>query len=242
MGISSLAGSLLCIKLNQDSPQLEKLTSKMEAAFPAPIPAALPSLTTREAITDTLQRIVLAFDTNDKTLFESSFVTDAVFDLDGHVLNGLDEICNQSFDIVSKLDTTHFISSLRLNYVEGASTASMTASALSQHYRQNTGKIPGATNFTCGSLYHLDVVRGFKVSKLQFNVVEFALTRRNRKRIKRAGFLAQKYQGFGPHTLMHHSVPLLPAALRASVATAIAATSPAMPRRIGLRQQDYLAG
>ncbi|KAJ5671162.1 hypothetical protein N7507_000289 [Penicillium longicatenatum] len=132
----------------------------METAFPAPLPAALPSLTTREAITDTLHRAVLAFDTDDEALLESSFLPDAVFDLDGQLMNGLDEICTKSFDIVSKLDTTHFISNVRINYVEGASTASMTASALSQHYRPNTGKTPGATNFMGGSLYYLDVVRG----------------------------------------------------------------------------------
>ncbi|KAJ6088814.1 hypothetical protein N7486_009376 [Penicillium sp. IBT 16267x] len=131
----------------------------MEAAFLASLPAALPSLTTREAITDTLHRAVLPFDTHDKALLESSFLPDAVLDLDGRVLNGLDEICTQCYDFVSKLDTTHFISNVRINLVEGASTASMTASALSQHYRPNTGKTPGATNFMGGSLYYLDVVR-----------------------------------------------------------------------------------
>lgn len=131
----------------------------METPFPAPLPAALPSLNTREAITDTLHRAVLAFDTDDQALLESSLSPDAVFDLDGRVLNGLDEICTQCFDTVSKLDTTHFISNVRINYVEGASTASMTASALSQHYRPNTGKTPGATNFMGGSLYYVDVVR-----------------------------------------------------------------------------------
>ncbi|KAJ5525754.1 hypothetical protein N7494_012404 [Penicillium frequentans] len=131
----------------------------METPFPAPLPAALPSLTTREAITDTIHRAVLAFDTDDKALLESSFFPDAVFDLDGRVLNGLDEICAQSFDMVSKLDTTHFISNVRVNYIEGASTASLTASALSQHYRPNTGKTPGATNFMAGSLYYVDVIQ-----------------------------------------------------------------------------------
>ncbi|KAJ5758370.1 hypothetical protein N7520_005526 [Penicillium odoratum] len=131
----------------------------METTFPAPLPAALPSFTTPEAITDTLHRAVLAFDTADRSLLESSFLSDAVFDLDGRVMNGMDEARTQCFDIVSKLDTTHFVSNVRIDYVEGASTASMTASALSQHYRPNTGKTPGATNFMGGSLYYLDVVR-----------------------------------------------------------------------------------
>lgn len=131
----------------------------METPFPAPLSAALPSLPTREAITDTLYRGVLSFDTDDKALLESSLLPNAVFDLDGRVMNGMDEICTQCFDTVSTLDTTHFISNVRIDYIEGASTASMTASALSQHYRPNTGKTPGATNFMAGSLYYLDVVR-----------------------------------------------------------------------------------
>lgn len=131
----------------------------METLFPPPLPASLPSLTAREAIADTLHRAVLAFDTDDKALLESSFLAEAVFDLDGRVMNGLDEICTQSFDIISKLDTTHFISNVRVQHVEGASTASMTASAFSQHFRPKEGNTPGATYFMAGSLYWLDVVR-----------------------------------------------------------------------------------
>ncbi|KAI9934823.1 hypothetical protein ASPWEDRAFT_117101 [Aspergillus wentii DTO 134E9] len=120
---------------------------------------ALPSLSSREAIADALHRAVLAFDTADSALLESSLVPDAVFDLDGYLMNGLDEISRQCYDKISKLDTTHFVSNVRINVVDGAPVASMTASVLSQHYRPGTGKVPGAEYYMAGSLYSIDVVR-----------------------------------------------------------------------------------
>lgn len=121
--------------------------------------AALSALTTREAVADALYRAVLAFDTDDQALLDSALALDAVFDLDGRIMNGLDAIHSECFATVSKLDTTHFISNVRINVVEGASEASMTASALSQHFRPGAGKTPGATNLMAGSLYFIDLVK-----------------------------------------------------------------------------------
>ncbi|GAB1200326.1 hypothetical protein APSETT444_009696 [Aspergillus pseudonomiae] len=103
----------------------------------------LPSLSFREAIADALHRAVLAFDIADSALLNSALTADAILDLDG----------------VSKLDTTHFVSNGRVDVIEGASVASMTASVLSQHYRPGTGKVPGAEYLMAGSLYSLDLVR-----------------------------------------------------------------------------------
>ncbi|CAL5868636.1 uncharacterized protein PFLUO_LOCUS2863 [Penicillium psychrofluorescens] len=121
--------------------------------------AALPSLSPREAIADALYRAVLALDTADLALLNSSLTPDVLFDMDGHTTEGLDAFQSQLYDKISKLDTTHFVNNLRINFVEGASSATMTASVLSQHYRPNTGKVPGATYFMGGSLYFIDVVK-----------------------------------------------------------------------------------
>ncbi|KAB8260272.1 hypothetical protein BDV32DRAFT_149501 [Aspergillus pseudonomiae] len=121
--------------------------------------ATLPSLSFREAIADALHRAVLAFDIADSALLNSALTPDAILDLDGYTMNGLDEIYRQCYDRVSKLDTTHFVSNGRVDVIEGASVASMTASVLSQHYRPGTGKVPGAEYLMAGSLYSLDLVR-----------------------------------------------------------------------------------
>ena len=124
------------------------------------LPASLPSLGVREAITDAIYRCVLGLDTDDKALFDSAFTPDASFDLNGKVMSGLDAIHTGCYDPISRLDTTHFISNVRVNVREdGDSTASMTASALAQHYRHKQGTEPGATRFLTGGLYFLELVK-----------------------------------------------------------------------------------
>lgn len=122
-------------------------------------PTTLPSLRDREAIPDALYRCVLGIDTDDKTLFDSAFTQDASFDFNGSVMSGLDAIHTGMFDNVSKLDTTHFVSNVRVNFRDGVSTASMTASALAQHFRPGQGNEAGATRLTSGSLYFIDLVK-----------------------------------------------------------------------------------
>ena len=126
------------------------------------LPSSLSSLSVREAITDALYRAVLGLDTSDKALFDSALTQDANFDLNGNVMVGLDAIHAGSYDLLSKLDTTHFISNARVNVRDGDSTASMTASALSQHYRHKQGTVGGATSLMTGSLYFLDLVKDDK--------------------------------------------------------------------------------
>ena len=126
------------------------------------LPSSLSSLSVREAITDAIYRAVLGLDTGDKALFDSALTQDANFDLNGNVMVGLDAIHAGSYHLISKLDTTHFISNARVNVRDGDSTASMTASALAQHYRHKEGIEVGATSLMTGSLYFLDLVKDDK--------------------------------------------------------------------------------
>lgn len=127
-------------------------------------PASLPALGLREAITDALYRCVLSFDTADLTLFESAFTADATLDLNGNVMSGIPAIRAGCYDTVSKLDTTHFLTNVRVNAKQSdpdpdPSEAFVTASALAYHYRTGEGNVPNAPSLLSGSLYFVDVVR-----------------------------------------------------------------------------------
>lgn len=123
------------------------------------LPAALsPALTPREAITDALYRCVNGLDTNDKALFESAFTKEAIFDLNGNVMEGLPAISTGIYDMIVKMDTTHFVTNVRV-HIEGETKGSVTATALAQHYHGNQGLEPGAANFLAGSLYWGDLVK-----------------------------------------------------------------------------------
>ena len=123
------------------------------------MPTSLSSLGVREAVTDAIYRCVLGLDASNKALFDSAFTQDASFDLNGSVMSGLNAIQTGCYDSVSKLDTTHFISNVRVNVRDGDSAASMTTSALAQHYRHKQGTEAGATRLLTGSLYFLDLIK-----------------------------------------------------------------------------------
>ncbi|KAK9323677.1 hypothetical protein V1517DRAFT_88767 [Lipomyces orientalis] len=123
------------------------------------LPSALPSLSVREAITDALYRGVIGLDTADVALFDSAFTEDAILDINGNVLDGLEAIHTGCYDFIAKLDTTHFITNVRVDVKDGESTASLTASVLAQHYRHKQGREPGATCLMTGGLYFVDCVK-----------------------------------------------------------------------------------
>ncbi|KAK9234744.1 hypothetical protein V1525DRAFT_412084 [Lipomyces kononenkoae] len=123
------------------------------------LPTALPSLSVREYVIDALYRCVIGLDTANKDLFDSSLTQDAVLDINGRVLNGLDAIHAGCYNILAKLDTTHFITNVRVSVKDGESTASLTASALAQHYRQGQGLESGAEGLLTGVLYYVDLVK-----------------------------------------------------------------------------------
>lgn len=130
----------------------------------AALPTVLSSLSTKEAIIDGLYRFVLGLDTADLTLFESAFAEDGVFEINGDVMQGMDTIRAKCYDRISKLDTTHFISNVRVDFKEGDSEASLTASSLAQHYRAKQGMVPNATRLLSGALYSIKLIHDTKSS------------------------------------------------------------------------------
>lgn len=133
-------------------------SSAVSWALPATIS---PPLTGREAVQDALYRCVVAFDTSDVDLLNSAFTIDAKFKLNDFVMDGLEAIRSQSFDRISKLETTHFVTNTRVNLNDDGKTASMTASVLAQHYRPGTGnsETGDAPRLLTGALYRLDLVK-----------------------------------------------------------------------------------
>jgi hypothetical protein len=140
------------------------------------VPTTLnPALNDREGALDALYRAVGAFDQADDALLRSAFVDDAKFKLDDFVMDGLEEIKAKSYDNVSKLDTTHFITNPRVHVGEDGQTAKVSANALAQHYRPGTGKSGNSPRFLTGSFYLLDVAKQgdglWKVTKWDMKVV-----------------------------------------------------------------------
>lgn len=124
------------------------------------LPATLtPALSGREAIADAVYRCVVALDTDNPTLFKSAFTSDAIFDLNGTIMDGFDAINTQCYASISKMDTNHFLSNLRINILDGDSKAEMTCSALAQHYRGGEGMKSGAVPLLAGALYWLDLIK-----------------------------------------------------------------------------------
>ncbi|KAH8432796.1 nuclear transport factor 2 family protein [Aspergillus melleus] len=124
------------------------------------LPASLtPALTGRDAIADALYRCVIGFDTGDTALFDSAFLLDSTFEINGRVLSGLPEIHTGCFDPISKLDTTHFISNIRINIEDNGTEASLTASSIAQHYRAGKGMEADQPRLLGGSLYYVDLVK-----------------------------------------------------------------------------------
>ncbi|CAK96479.1 hypothetical protein CBS63078_8472 [Aspergillus niger] len=128
-----------------------------------PIPISLnhpPDLQTRDDIIDALYRAVLGFDTTDTRLFDSALFPDSTFDLFGNVMKGLPAIHTECFDKISKLDTTHFLSNIRVSMVEGdPNKAKVTASTLAQHYRPGEGNVDDTSRLLGGAFYYCDVER-----------------------------------------------------------------------------------
>ncbi|WBW71001.1 SnoaL-like domain [Schizosaccharomyces osmophilus] len=124
------------------------------------LPAILtPALSGRDAVADALYRSVMALDTADDALFKSAFTTDAVLDVNGTIMEGYDAIYSQCYAMLTKLDTNHFLSNMRINIIEGDSKAQVTCSALSQHYRGGEGMNPGSDFLLAGGLYWVELVK-----------------------------------------------------------------------------------
>ena len=115
------------------------------------LPAKLTgALTEREAIADALYRAVLAFDHADEALLLSAVTEDISAEMSGSSAKGVAELKAAFFDRVSKLDTTHFLSNMRIN-IESATTATVTCSAMAQHLRPGTGFDTSSSKLTSGA-------------------------------------------------------------------------------------------
>jgi SnoaL-like domain len=62
-------------------------------------------------------------------------------------------------DHVGPMDTTHMISNVRVDWKDGANTASLTAYALAQHCPPERGKEPDGPKLLVAGEYRIEVVR-----------------------------------------------------------------------------------
>jgi hypothetical protein len=142
-------------------------------------PQILPSLSQREAIADALYRAAIANDQNDSALFNSAWagedVSMEIHDDNIRVLQGLSLIRATVLDRVGPMDTTHNISMVRVNYQDGADTASLTATSTAQHAASGTGRDTNGIKYTVGGEYSVDLIKDeagvWKIKKVVLNVV-----------------------------------------------------------------------
>ncbi|TVY57128.1 hypothetical protein LSUE1_G010321, partial [Lachnellula suecica] len=126
-------------------------------------PQTLPSLSQREAIADALYRAATASDHRDSALFNSAWagedVSMEIHDDNKKVLQGLSLIRTNVLNRVGPMDTTHNISLVRVNYQDGADTASLIATSTAQHASSGTGRDPNGTKYTVGGEYSVDLIK-----------------------------------------------------------------------------------
>ncbi|TKA28237.1 hypothetical protein B0A50_04209 [Salinomyces thailandicus] len=138
------------------------------------LPVTLPGLSDREAITDCIYRAINAFDLGDVEMLDSSLFPDATFGVASHLMHGMEQIRSQSFDFVSRLDTTHHPGNVRVLCVPGESKAKVHCSFLAYHWRKGDGMKEGTSRYTTGGYYHVDVERDgalWKARKFLVDVV-----------------------------------------------------------------------
>lgn len=114
-------------------------------------------LTEREAIADAIYRGTAAFDTNDYDLLKSAFLKDGAFEMFGNVSSGHEQIKSQVLDLAGPLETTHFVSNVRVDHKAGADTAHMTCYVQAQHFKPGEGLDPSTKNLLSGSQYFMDL-------------------------------------------------------------------------------------
>ncbi|KAI1357758.1 hypothetical protein F5Y08DRAFT_323473 [Xylaria arbuscula] len=136
------------------------------------LPAYLAGLSDREAIADALYRVVLAFDHADEELLRSAITDDISAEVPGSSSKGVAELKAVVFDRVSKLDTTHFLSNVRVN-IQSASMAQASCSVMAQHVRPGKG-FEADSKFTGGGMYLCEMVKIgdlWKISNWKANII-----------------------------------------------------------------------
>lgn len=123
----------------------------MALSYSLPIVLSPPP-TGREAVADALYRCLTAFDLDDETLFDSSFMPDGIFEINGRPMKGLTEIHNTGLTLVKRVDTTHMATNVRV-HMKTETEASVTCTVLSQHYPKGKGMEPNQKSLMAGNLY-----------------------------------------------------------------------------------------
>ncbi|KAF2675692.1 hypothetical protein K458DRAFT_277269, partial [Lentithecium fluviatile CBS 122367] len=146
----------------------------MSQSIPQTLPSQRASLSQHEAIADALYRAAIASDHHDSALFDSAWagedVSMEIHDDKKRVMEGLSLIRTNVLNRVGPMDTTHNISMVRVNYQDGADTASLTATSTAQHAATGTGRDPNGTKYTVGGEYSVDLIKDeagvWKIKKL----------------------------------------------------------------------------
>ncbi|CCE78579.1 Piso0_001206 [Millerozyma farinosa CBS 7064] len=129
----------------------------------------------RESIKDSIYSIADAFDKNDFSLMESVCDKNMVFDLNGFVIQGLEEIRNKSLNIVGPMDTTHTVSNVRVDIKSDGRKATATANAIAQHFPTGQGQEKHAKNFLAGTRYYFELAKdksdSWKVEKYVLKII-----------------------------------------------------------------------
>lgn len=119
----------------------------------------LNTLTSREAVVDTLHCALLGLDSNDRALFTSTCLTtdEMVWIGGGYSISGWAAV-SALFERVFQLITMHVVSNIRVTF-EDDETAMMTAHAVSYHVRPEDRDAVEERSFTGYSLYKVGVVK-----------------------------------------------------------------------------------
>ena len=123
------------------------------------LPLHLSNLTDREAIADAIYRAVIGADSNDQELFDSAFVPDAEFEMNGQSIKGLANVHEGMFSRIAPMDTHHLVLNLRIEVTKGANTAAATAYSQNQHFKPGQGLTDGAKQLMSGGKYAMTFVK-----------------------------------------------------------------------------------
>ncbi|RDW63801.1 hypothetical protein BP6252_11346 [Coleophoma cylindrospora] len=142
-------------------------------------PQTLSGLTEREAIADTMYRVLIGLDHNDISMFNSAFAgngDDALFIFRGKETKGRDNIKTQIVDVVGPMVTTHTLSNIRVDIKEGSKAAAFNSYVLAQHCPPGRGEEVDGPKWLATAEYFVDLVKdesdeSWKIKKWVINVV-----------------------------------------------------------------------
>ncbi|CCE86258.1 Piso0_005926 [Millerozyma farinosa CBS 7064] len=113
----------------------------------------------RESIKDSIYGIANAFDLNDFSLMESACDKNITFDLNGFVIEGLEEVKTKSLNLVGPMDTTHTVSNVQVDVKADGRKATATANAVAQHFPPGQGQEKDAKHFLSGTRYYFELAK-----------------------------------------------------------------------------------